>query len=398
MSGKQTYQLEERIKRYLQDQMTGQERHAFEREMQHDQFLAEAVEGYLGISAELVGTDLADLKKRINKRQKGNRKYIWYAAASVIILVVSSLILFNPKENSKQMVSENKIQQKIVPAKEIVIKKQEIDLPEPAAIKKLLPEKNMPIPEDLMIVAESEAMVKSEAPTKTGNASASVVHEQPKMKETIQLPGNNGLAKATITLPDSSAIAFNQVDESKKPIRIRGVRSLNNNVTITPGVEIKKQAVNEEADKVMVASNNEIQEEKALDEVVVVGYGTQKKVSITGAVAGVNVNQNVDENASPAIGWIAFNKYLKTALLAPSIGSPEKKTVVRLSFVITKTGTLEQIKVLSSKDERYNEVAIHILKAGPGWKPEVMGQSPRSSVVKLRMVFESSDKKVVKKP
>lgn len=389
MSDKLTYQLEERIKRYLNDQMTGQERYAFEREMQHDQFLAEAVEGYSGISAEFVGADLADLKKRISKHQKDNRKYIWYVAASVIVLIVSSLILFNTKDNSQQLVLENKIQQKAAPKEEIKMGKKEMVVPE-----KPLSEKNISVPEDLMIVAESEVMTQSEAPTKTGNPSASVVHEQPNMEETIQLRGNNGLAEATKTLPDSSAIAFNEVDKSKKPIRIRGVSSLNNYVMNAPGVEIKTQAVNEEADKMMVASVNEIQEEKALDEVVVVGYGTQKRVSITGAVAGVKTNQIDDVGASPSIGWIAFNKYLKDALQTPGIGLPKEKIVVRLSFVITGTGTIEQINVLSGNNQRYNEEAIRILITGPKWSSEVKSQVTQSSVVKLRMVFQPADKKM----
>lgn len=360
MSDKRTYQLEERIKRYLQDQMTGQERHAFEREMQHDQFLAEAVEGYSGISAAFFGNDLADLKKRMNKQQKGKRKYIWYVAASVIVLVVSSLILFNPKENSRQIVSENKIQQQAVPVNEIVTEKKII-----------------------------------------------VLQEQSKLKEPIQLHGNTVITEATKTLSDSATLAFNEVDKSKKPIRIRGVSSLNKQLMNAPGVETKVQPVNEKTKNQEVASVNEIQNEKALDEVVVVGYGTQKKVALTGAVAGlktnqiddtsaVNKNQNVDVDASPAIGWIAFKKYLKTALLTPNIGLPEEKIVVRLSFVITKIGTIEQIKVLSGKNGRYNEEAIRILIDGPKWNPEVKSQVPQRSVVKLRMVFQPSDIKGMK--
>lgn len=360
MSGKQTYRLEERIRRYLQDQMTGQERHAFEREMQHDQFLAEAVEGYSRISADFVGTDLAYLKKRINKRQKGNRKYIWFAAASVIVLIVSSLILFNPKEYNKQIISENKIQQKAVPTREFVTEKKEIFL-----------------------------------------------REQTRLKESIQLLQNKGLPKATITAADSSALALNEIDTSKKPIRIRGVSSLNNRVTNAPGDETQAQPVNAKAENQKVASVTEIQEEKALDEVVVVGYGTQKKVALTGAVAGiktnqiddeaeVNMNQNTDVNASPAIGWVAFKKYLETVLLTPDIGLPEEKIVVRLSFEIAKTGSIEQIKVLSGKNGRYNEEAIRILTDGPKWNPQIKNQVPQRSVVKLRMVFQPSDKKVVK--
>ena len=168
-------------------------------------------------------------------------------------------------------------------------------------------------------------------------------------------------------------------------------------------LKTKVQRVNENAENQEVTSVKEIQQEKALNEVVVIGYGIQKKVALTGAVAevrsnqvdnvpGVNMNQNVDVNASPVIGWIAFKKYLEDALLTPNIGLPEKKIVVRLSFVITKNGTIEQIKVLSGKNGRYNEEAIRILTCGPNWNPEVKSQVPQSSVVKLRMVFNRQTK------
>jgi len=403
MSGKKTVQLEDQIRRYLLDQMTGQERHAFEREMQHDQFLAEAVEGYSRISADFVGADLSYLKNRISKRQKVNRKFIWYAAASVIILVVSSLILFNPKENNKQIISENKIRQKTVTAKKFVTEKKEIVLLEHGDSIKLLPKKNVAKPEVELMIADSEAISLAEATNETGTPSASLLPEQSKLKKSTQSGENMMLAEATKIASDSLALAFREGEPSKNPIRIRGVSSLNNRVTNATGAETQAQPVNAKAENQKVASVTEIQEEKALDEVVVVGYGIQKKVALTGAVAGIktnqiddetgiNMNQKVDVNASPAIGWIAFEKYLETALLTPAIGLPEQKIVVRLSFVITNTGTIEQIKVLSGKNGRYSEEAIRILTEGPKWNPKVKSQVPQPSTVKLRMVFQPPDK------
>ena len=114
MSDKRTYQLEERIKRYLHDQMTGQERHAFEREMQHDQFLTEAVEGYSGISAELVGNDLADLKKRNEQTTKkviGNTSGMWpLRLLSLLFHRLYSSIRKNTASRSFQRIKFNKKQ------------------------------------------------------------------------------------------------------------------------------------------------------------------------------------------------------------------------------------------------------------------------------------------------
>ena len=107
MSDKNTYQQEEQIRRYVQNEMTNAECNAFEREMQKDPFLADAVEGFSTFSSNEIFVDIESLKNKVRNDRHGRQRYIWYAAASVLLIVVSTFFLFNMEEKSNLMVSEN---------------------------------------------------------------------------------------------------------------------------------------------------------------------------------------------------------------------------------------------------------------------------------------------------
>ncbi len=86
--------------RYSQDQMSEEERNAFERSLQQDPFDAEALEGLSLITPEEASVDLAGLKDQIQMRTalqsqtKRNTRTMWYriAAAVAVLLVVTSVL------------------------------------------------------------------------------------------------------------------------------------------------------------------------------------------------------------------------------------------------------------------------------------------------------------------
>jgi hypothetical protein len=119
-----------------------------------------------------------------------------------------------------------------------------------------------------------------------------------------------------------------------------------------------------------------------LNEVVVVGYGTQKKVSITdssrvnaalsGRVAGVMIRGSASKVSKVALvsnpigGWdklwtyIDKNNAFKNEEL---VGQ-----TVQLEFKIGKDGSPEDIKVLKVADQKYVQEAIRLLLNGPKWE------------------------------
>lgn len=107
MSDKKTYYQEEQVRRYLHNEMTSAERNAFEREMQKDPFLADAVDGLSAFPAEEIISDIQSLKTDIQNSRRSSRIHIWYAAASILVIVVSTFILFNIDEKANIVVTEN---------------------------------------------------------------------------------------------------------------------------------------------------------------------------------------------------------------------------------------------------------------------------------------------------
>lgn len=97
----------ENFLRYSQDQMSEEERNAFEKSLQQDPFDAEALEGLSSITPEEARADLAGLQARIQKRivrqsqANLNTRAMWYrvAAAVTVLLVVTSVLftLFNDR-------------------------------------------------------------------------------------------------------------------------------------------------------------------------------------------------------------------------------------------------------------------------------------------------------------
>ncbi|KPL25957.1 MAG: hypothetical protein AMS23_03895 [Bacteroides sp. SM1_62] len=93
--------------RYSQDQMSEEERNAFERSLQQDPFAAEALEGLSSITPKEARADLARLQEKLHRRTiqhtKTTRKTraMWYriAAAVTVLLVVTTVLftLFNDR-------------------------------------------------------------------------------------------------------------------------------------------------------------------------------------------------------------------------------------------------------------------------------------------------------------
>ncbi len=347
MSGKKIHQQEEHIMRYLRNQMTEAERHAFEWEMQRDPFLAEAVDGFLNTDPDLISDDLADIRKQI-QNPKRNRRIIWYAAASILILIVSSVVLFNMRENLISSVSENKIQEEVIPKVDSTNEQTEIKQSVAVVPKKDLEKQEDSINNELVIEDAETAYVASKEVT---NTAIPVVEKM-----------TSYLSHSEIMKGKSDTLGVVRVSQAapKAPSQVQ--LNLVDNLPDTGKSE--------------------------LSEVVVVGYGTQKKTSVTGAVSSVKSKPLADGKAYPKGGWKAFEEYLKTELSNPKIGRPGKKTIVRLSFVVTESGEKMHFNILRSEDELYSNEAIRIIIDGPGWVPEVKEKTRQSSVVKLKLVFE----------
>ena len=158
----------EDYQKYLENRMSPEERHAFEKRMLEDDFEAEALEGFEQLTPEEVHSDLNQLRDDLNKRTK-NRSgfYYWRAAAAILLLGVFSFIIYLVlDQNSKTEITQNK---EIAPEEqsEVVteqplpqIKDSITDETEPTiAYNRRLEEKESQIEETETLPKESETLI-----------------------------------------------------------------------------------------------------------------------------------------------------------------------------------------------------------------------------------------------
>lgn len=419
MSGKQTYQQEEQIRLYLQNRMTEAERHAFEREMQRDPFLAEAVEGLSAFPFENILPDIQALKANVQKGKHSNRRYIWYAAASVLVIVISTFILFNLEERTNRTLTENtqKVETKVKAEITTQPQNQEQHATEqrkvPEATSKTKSSHSPNIVQEINVDNTDQQL----AVTQQVTNKEALLEERPninveQIKEVAAIPEELETSKKSLdkSANFSKTVSGVVTDSSGRPIAGANIHvkgTTKGTITDQDGkyfvsdiqdsssllfsfIGMKTQEMpleNKVQMDVALKADN-----LALSEVVVVGYGTQKKSSIRGLGSTVKSKQIIDGKATPVGGWEAFNEYLKTELQTPKIGSPSEKIIIKLSFVISSTGNKEQFEILEGENDRYNEEAIRIITDGPAWIPEIKNGNPEISVVELVVVFQPAIK------
>ncbi len=98
--------------RYLKDDLSNQERHALERDLESDPFEKEAMEGLESIPSEKAEADLLSLHASLNKRISRRKRRTWYGIAATLasILIVGTIFLniydLNPDDPKHQPVTE----------------------------------------------------------------------------------------------------------------------------------------------------------------------------------------------------------------------------------------------------------------------------------------------------
>jgi len=160
---------EEDYRRYLNNEMSGEERHAFEKRMLEEDFEAEAMEGLEHLSPQHVDSDLKHLKDALIKRTKKRSAFIyWRAAAAILLLgVFSFMIYYVLNQDSQTEVAQKKEsapteQSDVVTDQQVPLTTDSIiDETEPAiAYNKTLEEKEsqreeiVPIPEESGPISE----------------------------------------------------------------------------------------------------------------------------------------------------------------------------------------------------------------------------------------------------
>jgi outer membrane biosynthesis protein TonB len=321
----------ENIIRYLEDKMTPAERNAFEKKLQSDPFLAEALEGYSITDTDSIDSDLAHLKKRLHSVTKKRSTLLYRVAAAVIILVgISSVLLVrNLRQPDMKMAEGRNILEDMTPeeplsdlsetkkglSREFDTGKQERkEIPEEKSLAELQDRKQDSIPELREAIPE-----------------VIIEHEIIPEAETV------AIAK---TLPEKA-------EEFRTADRIAGVEA-------DKGV-LSKSARRDEVVATMVA-----------------GKVTERK-------------------AQPLTGEEEYNKYLAENQVYPEGYQMSDSVEVKLELIIQEDGSIGKIEIKGSPDKEFSDEAMRLIKNGPIWLPAIKDGEAVKDTVNLKILFKRND-------
>jgi TonB family protein len=407
--------------RYSRNKMTDRERNAFERELQKDSFADDAAEGLASIQPEEVEEDLSILRKRLERKTVKKQRFIYYrlaASVAVLMVITTIFILIERNRSSKLMneISNNRVAIAIPESSPLTKPAGEAGETEKQLTPVQKKEDNSTTVQTFMDAEKVEVQpykAKSESLTKAENARSLEI----KAPERIIVADQ--LATPAATIVADEAATRNQIrgkvvsSEDNQPIPGAVIIIKGTSIgTITDTGGYFKLTLPDAASHSLVASfigmeSKEFQSRGdsivkvnldpsalALNEVVVVGYGTQRKQDITaaGAVSSIDMREKVSGSEynppEPVSGRENFDKYIEDNLRRPDIQKKGDRAVVVISFVVQINGSIDSLKIIRSPGQAFSEEAIRLIRQGPGWKPANDKGENIKDEVRIRIVFK----------
>lgn len=452
MSARKKHRTIHEYLRYLKGELSQEERHTLERDLEADPFEKEAMEGFEMISAGELEEDILSLHSRLRKRQQRRRRVALYsiAATAASLLVVGTIFInlydFNPEADREAVQSEESLVMEKSPEPGEAAASEDPDLEEafdedleisekrdakgPAAAKKLEvpapkePEKEvagvaapqlareedpemaeeMPqeMPEEMAPAPEADEILAVEAvPTRRQKRAESKARTAPSAMDQ---------AKAEQLLSGQvSGVVISAEDMNPLPgatVRIKGVAAgyesdMDGRFTVPGGERAQTTViasyvgmVTEEYQLDQDQENRLVMQpdQASLNEVVVVGYGAQSEKYPVSAVQKVQVNQqefySEYKGAEPVGGIEAYKMYMEKNIRFPAGDTLSKREVVVLKFNVSPDGNLNGIMTLRSPGQAFTEEAIRLLEGGPAWNPAQGENGTTDDEVRMRIVFK----------
>jgi hypothetical protein len=313
--------------RYRKDDMSGEERNSFERDLQKDPFAQEASEGLSLITAAEAEKDLSDLKKKLKKRTMKSTPHIYYrlaAAASLVLLVSISVVIYNSQFNKNEMTTA----------------KNDIEVAEsPLTVAATEPLKDK--------AENSEAGIPSPSPAPVPTAAMAEAKE---IAAADELADADEILAVKVTTEDSEA-------------------SENNLIAVSAIAET--DAMHDEA-------------EKKSETAVAAGAVLQAQEHPPLAARSKSALSSVPPQ--PVTGLDSFNLWIEKNIRNPR-PDKENEEVVVVSFKVMADSTVTDINIISSPGQAYSIEAERLIREGPEWKPATVNGKAAETVTSIQIVF-----------
>lgn len=319
------------IIRYLENRMTRAERNAFERKLQSDPFLAEAMEGYSEIENEDINSDIRRLKERLQSRTRRRSTLLYRVAAAMVILIgISSVLLVRNLRQPDMRMAEGR------------------DIFEDMASDEKMPDPSEAKP----VVTEEIEMGKQER------------KEIPAEKSMTVLKDNNqdSIPETRLAIPEL-IVEYEIIPE-------------------TDTVDIVK-AIPEKA--------REVEDVSRISGIAAGKETLRKSVSRKEVVATLVAAKVIDRTAQPITGEEEYNKYLAEKQVYPVGYQKSEPVEIILKLIIEEDGSIGKIEIQESPDKQFSDEAIRLVWEGPAWQPAMKeGQAVRDTL-NLKIIFKLND-------
>ncbi len=438
---------------YLGNKMSERDAYAFERRMEADPFLMDAVEGYQNMSPSNIEKELLSLRARIKQKKKARIVPVWMrvAAAVFILFGIGTLWMIDQRKQKSDLVSDRlEVQDTKVPKDEqpvLSMKKNSETIGRAKSndeIQEVKEQTNVQNNLDKQPVKQPTTN-KSFAQARSMNQELSVNDKKP-LQHTDSMLLMEEESEDFLANVDISTVEKNKIDQPR-PMMIRGTSSLPSDTLLVffrgrvvdesgmplPGVSVthsilgglRSEALADNStisdrdgdfaikapqngavlqlsyigfkDKIAVVKNDSLGEvmmepaQIAMDELVVVGYGTQRNIrnAKEGAVAKKEVTkvQSVDSILlpEPEGGIKKLVKRIERSMRYPDVPKGKKIEIIVELFVSTK-GEVLKVQAERQIDALFLLQIESKLKAET-WTPAAINGVPIESSRKLTFEF-----------
>ena len=400
---------------YIRGLRKGKEAHRLEKESMQDPFLADAMDGYNQVEGNHEQR-IEKLRMQVSAhsaKKKNTYAITWSIAACLIIgFGISSYFLFLKKSMTDEVfIAEESVSTKsakpaapptpaipatptvpATPQKEIALATTKVKTDSTpiseitarqadkkdmiAKIQTTSQPQGAPVAAVPMMEEVSEETAALQEVVTTIDTFESESDKKMKMAKVATILPQNNMIKGIVT--DKKGEPLIGASVAYKGTNIGTITNMNGEFSLVKK-DGKKQLtaqfigydpveIRVDTSRTMLIAMNENQQ--ALNEVVVVGYGAKKKKkSVTaGTVVKGDEQANKDITPQPVIGKRNYQKYLEENLVRPTDEKcAQVKGKVILTFLVNKEGRPFYIKVKESLCESADKEAIRLIQEGPDW-------------------------------
>ena len=360
---------------YIQGNRRGKEANRLEREALNDPFLQGALDGFDAVEGDHVQI-IEQLEEKyrhpvVVHHSEKRRFYYWAAAAAVLLLIgFGAYFFFEKNEQNLPAFAENKPvkQEMILPADTSVSETNQET--EPLLAEKITKEvapaqaeqaTSPVIINDEAAAADTYSVSKSDL-SEEAPLIAEIANKEPKQTISGKITDENGEPLVGVSIVEKGT-QKGTVSNADGTFTLQLPADDSSNL-IASYLGYKPQEINPSlmGQTVMLKQDN-----AALSEVVVVGYGTQKKTAVTGAVSNVLEGKvaGIDVTTQSVFGEKEFQAWCKQKADKTVCGG--KGASVKVSFFIDENGKPSNIEYKKYSCEDAKIEMGNLLASSPVW-------------------------------